>query len=500
AERTSTSPRVDCDDRDPERNSRADERPNFADDDCDGVVDEGVEVECPLAFTQYEGRCEAAVDLVAGNAFACLLTDAGRVLCWGRNQYGALGTPELANSSVPFVVPGVTGAKALIAAYSAVCAVRDEDALCWGGMVAYPFHVPLPVGTKQLVISSESVANGTERLLYALDDQLVTWKRPFLAESTEAFERVADDLAQLVGGGGTACAITQMGDLVCDLAGMRKAIASNVDYSTKSASGALCYHANGELHCSADANSAGQLKLPDNEGAAGAALGPQYGCGLGESGRLTCWTPGAPFSVHDAIDVAIGDGFGCVRRKFGKVSCWGKVQGGELGNGVAESDKAESVDIVPAVTLDVPELTLLGRTALGACDTAQDLAVRISSTDLQLDFAECLVKCETSPEPANCRAECSVDSRLSTACGTCYDALVACQGGPSCYDDFASCAGYPLDFARGYQPQPRTRCEGAICQRGRNLGEACEQDWDCFSGRCGELLLTPLFPICVPPL
>jgi alpha-tubulin suppressor-like RCC1 family protein len=75
-----------------------------------------------------------ATAISAGAAFTCALRPDTSVWCWGNNERGQMGTAVTGPySKAPVQVAGVTGAKAISAGQSFVCAVRsDARVLCWG--------------------------------------------------------------------------------------------------------------------------------------------------------------------------------------------------------------------------------------------------------------------------------------------------------------------------------------------------------------------------------
>ena len=88
----------------------------------------------------------AAVALSYDSATVCAVTAAGDVWCWGENSYGKLG-PTVTGvscgglegsdglcSSVPVKIPGLSGATAVSANLTSVCAIEGGGGVkCWGG-------------------------------------------------------------------------------------------------------------------------------------------------------------------------------------------------------------------------------------------------------------------------------------------------------------------------------------------------------------------------------
>src|SRR6266403_1766294 len=73
---------------------------------------------------------------VAGGGFhACMRLPDGTVQCWGRNNFGQLGNGDgnLADSSVPVAVRGLTTATRVVTGDSHTCALLGDGTVqCWG--------------------------------------------------------------------------------------------------------------------------------------------------------------------------------------------------------------------------------------------------------------------------------------------------------------------------------------------------------------------------------
>jgi hypothetical protein len=94
---------------------------------------------CRSKPTRVEGLATAK-DLAVGLDFACAVTTAGKVFCWGRNDVGQLGhnpatddtCPERCNAR-PIEVAGISNAKGVAAGRWNACAWTETGALyCWG--------------------------------------------------------------------------------------------------------------------------------------------------------------------------------------------------------------------------------------------------------------------------------------------------------------------------------------------------------------------------------
>lgn len=80
------------------------------------------------------GLSSGVASVSASNWYACALTKAGGVKCWGDNSVGELGDGTLTDSSVPVAVVGLSSGVASVSAGQwHTCAVtRNGRAKCWG--------------------------------------------------------------------------------------------------------------------------------------------------------------------------------------------------------------------------------------------------------------------------------------------------------------------------------------------------------------------------------
>ena len=77
---------------------------------------------------------QTAKSLAVGANFACVVTDAGEVRCWGDNGTGQLGGANLRASAIPVLIPtGDKRASFVSASHQTACAVfEDQTTACWG--------------------------------------------------------------------------------------------------------------------------------------------------------------------------------------------------------------------------------------------------------------------------------------------------------------------------------------------------------------------------------
>lgn len=113
---------------------------NGLDDDCNGTPDDGAS-ENGCVWRCVDGGCDDPAHVAVGREHVCVATTAGRVYCWGNNEFGQIGMDtESARSLVPHQVPDTTGVTELIgvsdiaAGESHTCAVVGSEGrvVCWG--------------------------------------------------------------------------------------------------------------------------------------------------------------------------------------------------------------------------------------------------------------------------------------------------------------------------------------------------------------------------------
>lgn len=85
------------------------------------------------SFGSFDVAAEAFIDIVAGDAHTCALTEARHVFCWGSNTSGELGLGEIGNRQIPTRIQGLDDVRGLAAGLYHTCALTfGGDVYCWG--------------------------------------------------------------------------------------------------------------------------------------------------------------------------------------------------------------------------------------------------------------------------------------------------------------------------------------------------------------------------------
>src|SRR3989441_3000983 len=244
----------------------------------------------------------------AGGGFrACMRLPAGTVQCWGRNNFGQLGNGDgnLADSSVPVAVRGLTTATRVVTGDSHTCALLGDGTVqCWG------------------VGDSGQRGDGT-------------------------FNNISTVPVAVVGLG-NAVAVAARGYHSCALLGD-----GTVWCWGRNVDGQLGNGTRASVDCSpGSCGSSTPVQVGGITGAAAVIAGGYHTCALLSDGTVQCWgrnaegqlgdgtttsssTPVRVGGVTGAVAVSAGILHTCALLANGTVKCWGAVGNGfgQLGNG-----------------------------------------------------------------------------------------------------------------------------------------------------------------------
>lgn len=178
----------------------------------------------------------AARDVALGGYLTCIAAVNGSVWCWGLNGDGGFGTGTQHDSDdrrAPLQVPGITGATAVAASGSKVCALSSGDVWCWGRFswrdsdltsqervdraYATPTKVPGATGAVELAIGTSSACARTAAGTVACWGDNAFGQLGALARRSAAAlpVRGLTDATRLSIQSEDACALRATGDTVC---------------------------------------------------------------------------------------------------------------------------------------------------------------------------------------------------------------------------------------------------------------------------------------------
>lgn len=244
-----------------------------------------------------QGLDRGVVAVAVGSVHSCALRESGEVWCWGRNDVGALGDGTNDDRLTPTRVVGLDGgARAISAGDSHSCAIAADDgtAWCWGwnefGMLG----------------------NGT------VEDSLVPTR----------VLRLGRDVRAISAGGRHSCALNRLGRV-------------------------FCWGANwtGQL---GDGTTEQRLTAVPATGLGwqnrAVSAGGRHSCALNRNGRAFCWgennraqlgtgnfddslTPTLVGTVRrDMRDIRAGGMHSCAVTRIGQAICWGDNRHGQIGD------------------------------------------------------------------------------------------------------------------------------------------------------------------------
>ncbi len=305
------------------------------------------------------GGCSATT-VAAGSAFSCALTAVGGVKCWGKNNQGQLGNNSTTGSHVPVDVVGLsTGVTSVSAGGSYACALTTAGGVkCWGGNFRGTLGndstadslVPVDVTGLATGVSTLSAGytqvcvrttSGAVKCWGSFGDALTGSDIPgSLVPATVT--GLASGVLSVSVGARHACAVTDAGALKC-----------------------WGYGNEGRLGNGTTSNSASPVDATGlASGVTSVSAGAAHSCARLDSGDLRCWgqnldgelgtggtsTSQTPHGVVDLItamsSVSAGGLHTCARAAGGGVRCWGSNQHGDLGAGTVVSRSLTPVSVV----------------------------------------------------------------------------------------------------------------------------------------------------------
>lgn len=297
--------------------------------------------------------------LEPGTSHACAVADTGAVWCWGRNNVGQLGNTAGADVKVPTATQslgtGVTAVQVSSGDLHTCVVTAAGKVLCWGSNVSYQLgNTNASSATPTLVsLSTDAlkVGSGSSHSCALLADGSVwCWGANANGElgqgstgsntSTPAQVTLASRAVDISVGSSHTCALLDTGLAQCWGLNDRGQLGVG-DKVNKPSATAVSFSASSPATPVASSSSVGDstanigATIGINDG--GATYRVEYGTTPGLTGTNTVISTGAWGQV---AQVATGEFASCILTTGGAVRCWGSNANGELGNGTNASSAA----------------------------------------------------------------------------------------------------------------------------------------------------------------
>jgi alpha-tubulin suppressor-like RCC1 family protein len=316
----------------------------------------------PVVVKDVNGEAVTdVVNVIAGEAFSCAMSIEGKVLCWGNNGSGQLGSGGAQRSSLAVNVALPEKTIAITAgAYFACALLESQEVYCWGannaGQIGNPMNtglIPTKIGGSQMSpISAIDAGDNHVCGVTVSDRSVICWggnEHGQLGDGTvgqkynpvyavNGGNRIVNT-AVVSSGAGYSCAVTQSGQLVCwgknDLGQLGIGIlADRVDvrylsipknsyitsiFTAQNHSGILgsgahacaqsidkevfCWGKNntGQLATEGIATSLTPKKIDNLFGVSSLSLGTSNGCAIFSDDQVKCWGQGGETDRRESI-------------------------------------------------------------------------------------------------------------------------------------------------------------------------------------------------------
>jgi alpha-tubulin suppressor-like RCC1 family protein len=308
-------------------------------------------VNAPASVLNVTGQVQLGVSSAAPYSYSpCILQDGG-VQCWGSNTFQPLGNGSLNSMQYEPGTKAVgleVNARSVSSGQQFACAISRAGALfCWGtngrGQLGLgdTLQRNTPVSVPLMGSGVTKVQAGYETTFALKDGQLYSWGREsqgLLARGSVVADTPSPGLTVLEGGGVSEIASGSMAQTTCAIVGGRL----------------KCWGNNGSFSLLGDGTVASRLAAVANTALVstasilGVSVGSAHACAIVDGG-IRCWgdntfgqlgngtttstsIPQEAGIMGGGLQVAVGTGFTCAIRNS-RTECWGKNSSGQLGDG-----------------------------------------------------------------------------------------------------------------------------------------------------------------------
>jgi alpha-tubulin suppressor-like RCC1 family protein len=298
-----------------------------------------------------------AIQLDVGMYGACALIAGGTVKCWGSNQYGGLGTGGGASVNGKAVtVAGVSGATDISVGEATICAITNPGGAikCWGYGSDGELGIPAPPSSTpeiQTPIASGAtdLGLGDFHVCAVVNGGMKCWgnngAREFVDSATTQF-----DTPQNVVGLTSGVAQAMAGiDISCAILVTGAVKCQGANYQGQNGTGAI-----GGSSTSPQSSliTSGATSLGYGSTGVCALVGDAARCWgynghgqLGDGTTTNSGTPHAPLGLESGVTSIDAGGENACAIVNKVVRCWGETGGGALGNGTSVNHNTP-IDVV----------------------------------------------------------------------------------------------------------------------------------------------------------
>jgi alpha-tubulin suppressor-like RCC1 family protein len=315
-----------------------------------------------------------------GYYHTCATMTDGRVRCWGRNNFGQLGsgTTSTATSNPAVTVTGIATAMEVVSGEYHTCArLRDGTVQCWGYNLygrlgdSTTTNSSTPVAVSGLSSVSQVTAGASFNCALRTDGTVRCW-------GYNGYGQLGDNS---VSSRSTPVTVSGLFNATAVSAGERHTCALRADRTV------WCWGDNfyGQLGI-VGADSRVPLQVAGITDAVEVSAGEFHTCVRRAGGTIQCWgaggsgqlgngvrvnsaTPVSVTGISTAVELMTGDDFTCARLATGAVQCWGAGGSGQLGTG------STTTRDTPGTVTGLSNAIALGGSYLSACAVRADRSV-----------------------------------------------------------------------------------------------------------------------------
>jgi alpha-tubulin suppressor-like RCC1 family protein len=294
------------------------------------------------------------------NESACAIINGG-VQCWGKNQYGILGTGNTNPSNTPVQVTGLTsGVQAIAVGYYHACAIVNGAAKCWGANTSGQVgdgtltNRTTPVAVSGLTSGVQAIAAGQFFTCALQNGTVKCWGRNEFGQIGNSGVALGISSFQT-----TPIAVSVFGSNVQDI----KAYADTVCALTNGKVFCWGYNVYGQLGNNTTTNSNVPVQVKDSAGTGflidvqSISVGGYHSCAVSNA-KLWCWGRNTYYQLGDGtntqrllpVSTTLTSGVQEVSAGLlhtcaivdGVPKCWGYATNGQIGNNLTTTQTSPS--------------------------------------------------------------------------------------------------------------------------------------------------------------